>query len=322
MPKSFLKIYTTLLLFLISISSFAQNETYIKPVSNPLFACPALAGLNKNSTFQMGNHYCQVNEQVGLNMFYSTFDTYSKKLKGGVAFSFMQGLIGHQNISTTEFGFSYTGFPVKLDYGSIRFSASLNYLLASKQWAVFFQDALINSYYSNPGKNFLRHDIFRPKVGALLIYDDYYFGLNMGVDFFSRKNGYALEGDDDVPMSVSLYFTKLKKGRRKGLYSRPFIFTPELIAYYSKHQKFARLNFNSKHTDKTIGVFIQGDFSHEIYAVGGTLGFKTKNSRFTLNAGAGIPELSKETAFFGEASISILVPHIHFRKYRPWAEKK
>ena len=103
-----------------NLLAHAQNESQLNPFWNPVIANPGFAGFDNTTSLRTGNHFYQLNDSIAFNLFYATYDTYSDKLKGGIAFYFQQGLIGSRNISTTEFGFSYAGLPKKTKNGTIR----------------------------------------------------------------------------------------------------------------------------------------------------------------------------------------------------------
>ena len=77
--------YTKLLRNLLA---HAQNESQLSPFWNPVIANPGFAGFDNTTSLRTGNHFYQLNDSIAFNLFYATYDTYSDKLKGGIAFYF------------------------------------------------------------------------------------------------------------------------------------------------------------------------------------------------------------------------------------------
>ena len=131
---------------------------------------PAFAGLDHESNFRIGDQFSRVDSAKAYNLFYATYDSYSDKLKGGIAICFQQGLIGSKNIGTTELGFTYAGIPRKTANGTIRFGFNTNILLATKQWAIYTLDRIMVNELNEPnlpGEELIRYFVLKPRVSFL-----------------------------------------------------------------------------------------------------------------------------------------------------------
>ncbi|WP_319480154.1 type IX secretion system membrane protein PorP/SprF [uncultured Draconibacterium sp.] len=303
--------------------SRAQNETYLLPFDNRIEINPALAGLNKNSSYQTGNQYHFVNSEQTYNLFYASWDSYSNKLKGGVALNFSQGMLSGQNISTSAIGFYYSGFPIKINNSRILLSAGTEVLAATKHWAVAFLNNVIphdNDAPIEQGESFFRYYIFKPKFGFLWTNNSLQIGITSTV-LHTRDVAFSLI-EPTTTLGYTLYVSKKVDKRVRDLYSRPFEMSPELVVFYREEATIARLRLLAEYTDKTWGAFVQNDFTNHISTLGGTIGYRHNFMRFNLNAGMGIPGISDYNSFMCELSLNIIVPPFSHSKYNPWAPAK
>lgn len=308
--------------------SWGQNETYLQPFSSLLTINPAFAGYNKNTNFNTGNQHYYLNENEAYNLFYTTYDKYSEKLKGGIGVWFQHGIIGQNNISTTELGFAYSGFERKFSEGRILFSANTSVLLATKQWFAYSLDKLLinkTDTPSLPGKKFTRYYLIKPGVGFLCEIKSLTFGLSGNVPFNFNLTDDGEEGyqkPQQIPVNLSFYLAKKVGGNRRGLKSSPFEATPELIVFYNQEFVLSRANFKITHTDNIYGIFIQNDFTNNIHCLGGILGYRINNTSIHLISGVGIPGISDEIGVSFELALNITIPPIYYSKIKPWAPKR
>lgn len=319
-----LKIGGLLLLAFVSLLCHAQNESLVNPVWNPVITNPGFAGFENTTSLRTGNHYYQLNDSAAYNLFYVTYDTYSDKLKGGIAFYFQQGLIGSRNISTTEVGFSYAGYPKKTKNGTIRLSTSGNLLFATKQWWVHTLDRMLidpKSQPNLPGREFMRYIMFKPKVGFLWDTETITWGMTMSVPLKMETATDSLNSEGN-PVSLVMYLSKKNKGFKNGLRSKPYILTPELIISYNADLFMSRMRVYAQHTSHTLGFFIQNDFTNNIHTLGGTIGYASNYTRIDLSAGAGIPGVSDEIGFCMELALHITIPEIDYSRINPWGIKR
>ena len=321
--RNALKIFIWVILLFSGWAVSAQHETYLLPFDNRIEINPALAGLNKNSSFHTGNQYHYVNSKQTYNLFYASWDAYSNKLKGGVALNFNQGMLSEQNISTSSIGFYYSGFPIKTNNSKILLSAGTEVLAATKHWIVSSLDNIIpqdGTTTINQGESFFRYYILKPKIGFLWTNSTIQFGVTTVVTH-TRDVSYKSE-DPTTTLGYTLYISKKVDKRVRDLYSRPFQMSPELIVFYHEEAFIARLRLLAEYTDKTLGVFVQNNFTNNIHTFGGTIGYRHNFTRLNLNAGMGIPGISDYNAFMFELSFNIIVPPFSHSKYNPWAPAK
>lgn len=320
------KIALCFILIFSGVQSRAQTENYLIPFGNNAAINPSLAGLDNNNSYHTGNQYYFVNSEQTYNLFYASWDSYSDKLKGGVNLSFNQGLISERNISTSSFGFAYSGFPVSTNNGKILLSVGTSITVATKQWSVAFLDKVIsdeNDLSSLPGRSFLRYSIIKPQVGFLWTNSSLQFGLTTAIPYRIDIPNHAIDPQEyPIPVSLTIYISKKMEKRVRDLYSRPFRLSPELIVFFHEESVFSRLQLLSKHTDKTWGFFIQNDFTNNIHTLGGTIGYRHNFIRLNLTAGMGLPGISDNIAVMCELTLKIIVPPFNYSKNNPWAPGK
>jgi len=322
-----LRISPKILVFCILLFSgwtgHAQNETYLLPFNNPIEINPALAGLNKNSSYHTGNQYSYLNKEQTYNLFYASWDAYSNRLKGGVALNFSQGMLSKQNITTTSVGFYYSGFPIKINNSKILLSAGTDVLAATKHWAVASLNNSIPHENIPPiqqGESFFRYYIFKPKFAFLWTNNALQIGVTSTV-VHTRNVAISLIEPTTI-LGYTLYISKKMDNRVRDLYSRPFELSPELVVFYHEEATIARLRLLAEYTDKTWGVFVHNNFTNHITTLGGTIGYRHNFVRFNLNAGMAIPGISDYNAWMCELSLTIIVPPFSHSKYNPWAPAK
>ncbi len=314
------KILLGILFSLSILHARAQTEVPIQPFFNPLIVNPAFAGLDKVTSFQTGNQYLLADSASSYNLFYATYDTYSDKLKGGIAFYFQQGIIGNRNISTTELGFAYAGIPKKTKSGMIRVGLNANLLVATKQKTVAVLDKVMLDAITPanpPGVYLFRYAYFKPRVSLLWDMQDLIWGVSFGS---SLKKNFSDKEDLEIhkPFNASFYFSKTKNGFRKGLHSRPFNMNTEVMLYYTDEYLLGRLNVFTEFKKNTLGVFMNGNFKSEVYTVGGIGGLATGNFRFNLATGAAYCVATQKIGFTGELSLILKVPQFDYSKFNPW----
>ncbi len=314
------KILLVLSLILCANLAKAQNDNPLQPFFDPLLINPAFAGQDKITSFHTGNQVVFADSANSYNLFYATYDTYSEKLKGGIAFYFKQGIIGSKNLSTTELGFAYSGRPRKTKNGTMHIGWNGNIVLASKQWSVFLIDQLMVASDDNPnlpGSELLRYAIFKPRVSLLWDNSEITWGLTLGS---SLKIDMAASGgsENQIPFNGSFYFSKNREGFRNGLHTLPFVINPEIMVHYSDNYLLGRLNLYTEFTNNSLGLFLQGDVLNEQYAMGGIAGFASENLRLNFAAGAAYSAPTQKIGFTGELSLILKVRPFDYTKINPW----
>ncbi len=300
----------------------------MQPFSGLLIVNPAFAGFEKNTSFHSGNQHYIVSKDQTYNLFYTTYDTYSEKLKGGIGLTFQHGLIANQNITLSKLGVSYAGFEIKTNTARIIPSFSTEISLATKQWFTYFIDNIFNSREeqpSLPGKQFTRYFIVKPVVGFLWDSRTITWGLSAGFPLrysLSDDTAEGIQNEEQIPLSLSFYFTKKIEGKFKGLESSPFKVYPEIILFYNKAYLLNRVSLNMEQVTKIYGIFIQNDITNNMHCVGGTFGYRKNRFRIRLSTGIGIPGISENMGVTGELSLNIIIPPVHYSKINPWAPKR
>lgn len=299
----------------------AQNESFLQPFWNPVILNPGFAGLDKTTSVRTGNQHYYLNDSAAFNIFYATYDTWSDKLRGGIAIYFKQGIIGQRNISTTEIGFGYSGYPRKTKNGKIRFSAGTDFLMATKQWWVFALDGILldpNTPPNPPGNGFLQYFLLKPRLGFLWEVESISWGITGGAPIQMKSSADTTSGNKNS-LNLSFYLSKKSEGYKKGLHSLPYRLNPELMVFYQNDFILSRFRIYVENTFSTLGLFIQSDFTNKMHTIGGTLGLAREYTRLDISMGAGIPVNSSTIGFCGEVALHLTIPKIDYGKRNPWS---
>jgi len=317
-----LKIKILLLLFVASFTGVAQSEKFFIPFSSRLLLNPSFAGLDKSTTVWTGFQVNSLSEKTIYNQYSLTYDYYSQEMEGGVAFYFQQGLIGKSNINTLETGFTLTRH-YKANKALLIPSLNINLQFATKQWYVQFIDQILNKQFtppSPPGYDFARYARIKPRAGLLYSSDFYKIGLSalvpLGINISDEENELGLND----PVYV-FHFSRLSGGLRKGLVSKPFKSSPQLIVLYAKNVFVTRAALHFEEVYRTYSVFAQNNFTAGLHSIGGTFGWKFDYLRINTAVGARLPYISENVSFFGEISLQLRIPAVYYSKKNPWKPK-
>ena len=306
------------LLILLSRVSFlaAQEGKNMLPVSNKLLLNPSFAGWDKNTTVQTGDYFMSESKENLNHVFYLTYDTYSEKLKGGVGYYFYQGLHGNVNTNETGFGFTYSKtLPTGAGRNFIP-SFTINYKLATKQWFVQTMEPL-----SPPGKELLRYNIILPRAGILWDLPGRQIGLSAAYSIHVE----IADGGEPSPANspeIIFYYSQLIDGNQNGLISKPYEMTPEVVILYSGEIFLTRALLQVSDITHNYGFYIQNNFSSNLHGIGGIYGWNFSRFRLNLSAGSAYNFDTEKPAFFGEISLAMMLPYIHFDKKNPWSTPK
>lgn len=316
-----LKIIFLSVLTLLICELSAQKDYHLLPFSNKLLLNPSFAGLNNKTSLWTGIQVFAKSNQTINNQFSLTYDTYSDKLNGGIAFYFQQGLLGEINTNTTEVGFSYAGFAINVGKGKIISSFNTHFLIATKQWFVHSIDFLLDKEIeppSPPGEEFSRYYAVKPRFGILL--DSPVSQLGMAATaHFKRKLAVTENQTNNIPVRFILYYAKKMRGRKNGLISKGYQAYPEIIMFYENGFFISRASIKMEQVDRTYALFIQNNFTDNFHNVGGTLGWRKNNFRINISTGVGIPVISEKITFAGEITLGVVIPRSRSSEINPWS---
>ena len=323
--KSYLKKGFKIELFVLLLLSFstseAQTEQGLLPYSNKLLLNPSYAGFGKNTSIWSSLHFFLQPEKKLNNAYTLSYDSWSEKMKGGIAVYFYQGLFGKVNTNVTGTGITLTKpFQMKKS-GEFIPSFNLNYYLATKQWFVHLTDEMFkleNEPPSPPGEEFLQFSQVRPQIGLLWNSNSIEAGVSSSISFRNSLVPNA-EAPDQSSFHALFHFAYKGNGKRNGLVSQPFKAGPEFIILYSENLILARTGFRIKQTDNLYGIFIQNNFTGKLHGLGGTVGWNFWNFRLNVSAGAEYSLPKQKIATFGEISLGLILPYVHINEKNPWA---
>ena len=317
-------------LFILTISlfsaekAFSQSEQHLPPLSDKILLNPSYAGLNKNTSLWTGTSFFSESQGALDNIFFLSYDTFSEKLKGGIAFRFYQNLEGQANTSETGIGFSYSRPLPAQNERRIIPSLQINYGLATKQILVQAIDGMLGKQYeppNPPGKEFLRYYNLRPKIGILL--DSHV--SQTGISAWWGIQQSLVAGDNQWKAwapGIIVHYNQTIKNKHKGLISRTYQAKPGLMVLVTENQLLTRAEITISQTDHTYGLFLQNDFNQNTHGLGGTFGWRFNNLMINLSAATFYTRNFPGLAFFGEASLGLVIPWLHFDKKNPWEQPR
>lgn len=315
------KIAGVLLFIWTSFSASSQIEKGLIPFSNKLLLNPSYAGFGKNTHFWNSLQF-NAQPEKNFNHTYSfTYDAWSEKMQGGWAVQFYQGLTGALNTNTTGAGFSFSRPYDAGRTGQLIPSVNLNLYAATKQWFVHFIDRTIDKnfdYQSPPGEDFFRYSVTRPAVGLLWNSPSLEMGLTALYSFY-HDSGEEKDTFEPLPLFLVFHASKKKRGKHRGLVSLPVKISPELTILYSENFILSRAGFRMERTDLQLGFFAQNNFTANTHGIGGAFGWKFNNLRLMASAGGTYSFPKKKPGFFGEISLGLVIPYVHFNENFPWA---
>jgi hypothetical protein len=315
------KIAGFVLFFWMSLTASSQVEKGLIPWSNKLLINPSYAGFEKNTHFWSSLQFNAQPENNLNNAWSATYDTWSEKMEGGLAFKFSQGLAGEFNTNTIGAGFYFSKPFESVRNGQLIPSFGLNFHTATKQWFVHFIDRTIDKsleHQSPPGEEFPRYSGTQPTIG--LLWNSVSAEISLSGTYSFYQNYGEEEMTDQAPLHLVFHAVKKRSENRKGLISQPVKTSPELTVIYAENLILSRVGFRAERTDYQFGIFAQNNFSDNIHGIGGVFGWKLNNLRINFSAGGSYSIPNKKTGFFGETNIGLIIPYIHINEKNPWAQ--
>jgi hypothetical protein len=318
--KNSVKIAVLGILLTTSFLCSSQTEQGLLPYSSNLLINPSFAGLNKSSSVWSNLQFFAESRRRIDYSFSITYDSWSEKLKAGTAWYFYQGLKGEVNTNYVGAGFTFSK-PYYLKKSEIVPSININYFLYTKQWLVHVLDGFLdleqdefgNFLYQPPGEKFMLHDKFTPRIGLLWNSPE----LTLGI---SASRHHTVKNSSVTPEHYFVVHASQKtRGKHKGLESKPFKASPELVVLASKNLLLSRVGFRMDRVDRLMAFFVQNNFTENTHGIAGILGWKSDNLNISLTAGGAYSLRSNRPSLFGELSFGFVVPYQFLNMEDPWA---
>lgn len=318
--KNSVKIVVLVALLTTSFICSSQTEQGLLPYSNNLLINPSFAGLNKSTSIWSNVQFFTESRRRIDHSFSITYDTWSEKLEAGTAWYFYQGLKGEMNMNYLGAGFTFSK-PFYFKNNELIPSVNFNYFLYTKQWLVHIldgtldleQDEFGNTIYQPPGQDFMLYNKFTPRIGLLWNSPE----LTLGI---SASRHHTIRNSSITPEQYFVFNASQKmRGKHKGLESRPFKASPELVVLVSKNLLLSRAGFRKEQVDKHMALFIQNNFTENTHGIAGIFGWKSDNLKVSLTAGGAYSIRSNKPALFGEISFGFVVPYQFSNMKDPWA---
>jgi hypothetical protein len=301
--------------------SSGQSDATLIPLSNKLLLNPAYAGLSRSSNMMSGVQFLINPLQQANHLFSLTYDNFSEKLKGGIAWLFFQGLDGENSSGYTGTGLTFAKSLYTSKNGQLITAANLNYLIFTKQLYGYAAERLVtenDNYHLNNTTPFLKYNELSPRAG--LLWSSY--GIRTGISLsvpFRFYNGQKTKNEDHPDYISVISFTKKLEGITRGLLSKPYSAEPEAVVILSDRHLITRAGIKLENTNNNAGLFILNDFSDELHGLAGIFGWNIKNIKISFTAGSLYSIPFQTISFYGEAFIGVSLRKIQFDKEKPWA---
>jgi hypothetical protein len=308
------------ILSLTCLEGMSQTEHGLLPFSNKLLLNPSFAGLNQTESVWSNLVFNSGPENILNHTFSVTFDTWSEKLQSGLGFYLYQGLQGDLNTNHTGVGLAFSK-PLNRKEGELIPSFNLNYYVFTKQWFVHVLDGILDKNidpYLPPGVDFFRYNILNPRIGLLWNSPAWTAGIS-GSYSFRYLPATSEELPPHTPFHLIVHGSQKMRGKQKGLESRPFKASPELVFLLSEDLVLTRLGFRLEQVKNLMAMFVTNNFTDNIHGIGGIFGWRIQDINISITAGGAYSIPYKKPSLFGEASIGLVLPYKLFNDINPWA---
>ena len=302
-----------------------QPEFNTLPITNKFLINPSFAGLNENTTMFTGLQLVSFSKKEHNHNYFMTYDSYSKKLKGGIAINIFQYLYGESNTTSTGGGFTYTK-PIYLKTaGKIIPSLKLNYFITNKQWFVFLINNIVAKNIEKqqfPKDNkFKEYNTFSPQLSILWDANSFRTGITSSMEF---RHSYSQQNKNPgiMPANCIFYLSKKFNGLRKGLISQNFQVNPELTILFSPKKFVASTGLRLQFPGHISGIFAYNDLTRQLHGITGVFGWKLNNLHINLSAGGSFSPVRKQASLHGEMSVGFIIPSIQYNERSPWEPSK
>lgn len=281
---------------------------------------PSYAGFGRSNSVWSNMLFSAEPDNQLKHTFTVTYDKWSDKMKGGLAFYFYQGLDASIHTNYTGTGFTVAR-PLAINDSEIIASFNLNYYFFTKQWLVYVIDGILDKSsdpYNPPGVSFMRYNILNPRMGLLL--NTSFMTLGATVSYaFKHHLAHENKHPHDAPFLLVVHAENNYSGHENGLLFRPFDASPEAVVIYSNNLLVTRFGFRKEQVDRLLGFYVQNNFTSRYHGITGLYGWKTNNFRIALTLGGAYSIPSAQTMFFGEASVGLVIPYKFQNGNNPWA---
>lgn len=240
------KIFLICIAFLAFQTLMAQDAEYSQFYANPLYLNPGFTGTSDQTRISV-NYRNQWPQQGSTYASYSVaLDRYSEKLKGGIGFQAHNSHERNGIVEKTSLKLFYSHH-LKFNprfFFDLGLSAGLTYKSLDYQNLIFpdMINQLTGERYVGSGEIPENSNLLYPdfSVGFIGQYDSFYGGV--AVDHLSQPDESVFIGDNrgKLPMKFTVHFGVKSYRWHRGLLSRRFTLSPNLI--YQRQADFSQLN--------------------------------------------------------------------------------
>lgn len=253
------------------------------------------------------------------HLFSFTYDHYSERLKGGLAWLFFQGLEGKNNSRKNGAGLAFSRPVFNSENGRLIASANLNCFIYTKQLYGYAAERLVtgNDHHTEAGP-FRKFNELLPAAG--LLWNSYSF--RTGISFwlpFRFFNGRKPVQENYSEYTSVIYFAKNYEGVAHGLLSKPYNAEPEAVILITGRHFMARTGIKLENAKNNFGLFLLNNFSGELHGLTGLTGWNIKNIKINIAGGCLYSLPFKTFSMNGELFIGLTLPAIQLNEGKPWA---
>ncbi len=260
------------------------------------------------------------------HLFSLTYDHYSDKLGGGLAWLYFHGLDGENNSGYTGAGLAFSKPVHKANRGQLMASANLNCFIYTEQLFGYAAERLTtdsDDYHQMNAEPFIKFNKLLPSAG--LLWNSY--KIQTGISFsvpFRLYYGMKPSVEYHSQFTSIIYFSGKFEGIMNGLLSKPYKAEPEITALLSGRNFAIRTGMKMEHTKNNFGLFILNNISGEMHGLAGLIGWNIKNIRINISGGCLYSVPFQNISINGEAFIGVVIPRIRLNESKPWepSEKK
>jgi len=300
-------------LFLADLSGAQEFYTSLNNY-NRVLVNPSWAGFDMETSFS-GSYLLNAGSGAGIfNETSFTYDQYSPKLHGGIAFFMKQGLHAEMNTNTIEMGVSYA---LKTKHSGNNFipAVYLGYHKPVKHWFVYGFDEWRNNYeeYSNiPGKVFLRNDIYKFGASGILKLGRAWIGVSGCYGFQAKENEKKVS--PYYPFRLVAFYSQKLLENKNGVLSQKRTITPEIFLHYENGLFQVKSEILVENRRYVHSFFLQNNFSGNTHFAGGSFGLNSKDIQILFSNGIGVQPSLKKTVYCGILSFKLKLP-------KPWVKR-
>ena len=293
-------------------SQFYANPLYLNPAFTGTSAFPRVVTNYRNQWPKQGNTYVTYN---------LSYDNFLNSMRGGIGYKLMydRELNGVINSINASFLYSYH---IKMN-DRLFFTMGLEAGLIYKQFDVsglIFPGMIDQGTGEIFGTNPLPYEngqkIFPDfSFGVAGQQDDTYFGI--ALHHLTQPDQTIVEGDQSgrLPLKITIHAGAKSHDLHRGLYSRPFTLSPNIV--YRQQGSFKQINAGiyMKEDWLTFGIWYRNNLSFRPDALIAMVGIQKEKFQFGYSFDFSLSNVSAYSYGSHELSLTFFLGEFHSRKF-------